>query len=147
MPPYTAATMPSDSNVGRLISRIRHALMLAVDERLAPLGLTAAQWSVVVYLAEDIASTPAELAGLLNYDRGAMTRLIDRLEAKGFVTREPNRKDRRSVTLSLTNAGRKAYPAIRPLIVDVLNELLQGFNAAEVAQLESLLLRMLKNVP
>jgi len=146
MPPYTASTMPSDTNVGRLISRVRHALMLSVDARLLPLGLTAAQWSVVVYLAEQIASTPAELASLLNYDRGAMTRLIDRLESKGFVVRSPNRTDRRSVTLALTATGRAAYPEIRPLIVDVLNELLRGFTATEVSQLESLLGRMLANV-
>jgi DNA-binding MarR family transcriptional regulator len=117
----------------------------AIDAKLAPLDLTAAQWAVVVYLAEDIASTPAELATLLDSDRGAMTRLIDRLESKSIICRKPHATDRRSVTLTLTETGRAAYPAIRPLIVEVLNDLLKGFEAEEVERLESYLQRILVN--
>ena len=145
MPPYSAKTMRSDVNVGRLIGRVRHSLMLAIDAKLAPLDLTAAQWAVVVYLAEGLASTPAELATLLDSDRGAMTRLIDRLEDKQMIERRPHPSDRRSVTLSLTDSGQVAYPAIRPHVVEVLNTLLTGFDDAEVDQLEQLLLRMLAN--
>jgi DNA-binding MarR family transcriptional regulator len=147
MPPYTAATMRSDTNVGRLVSRVRHAILHAIDAKLAPLDLTAAQWAVVVYLAEDIASTPAELATLLDSDRGAMTRLIDRLESKAIICRKPHATDRRSVTLTLTETGRATYPAIRPLIVEVLNDLLKGFEPDEVARLESYLQRILVNAP
>ncbi len=137
--------MRSDTNVGRLVGRVRHAILHAIDAKLAPLDLTAAQWAVVVYLAEDIASTPAELATLLDSDRGAMTRLIDRLESKSIICRKPHATDRRSVTLTLTETGRAAYPAIRPLIVEVLNHLLKGFEAEEVERLESYLQRILVN--
>jgi DNA-binding MarR family transcriptional regulator len=145
MSAYTAKTMRSDTNVGRLIGRVRHCILLAIDAKLAPLDLTAAQWAVVVYLAEGIASTPAELASLLDSDRGAMTRLLDRLEDKKMIERKPHASDRRSVTLSLTEIGRAAYPAIRPQVVEVLNTLLRGFKQEEVDQLEHLLLRMLEN--
>jgi len=141
----TAAALRSDTNVGRLVGRVRLAILHAIDAKLAPLDLTAAQWAVVVYLAEDIASTPAELATLLDSDRGAMTRLIDRLEAKAFISRVPHPTDRRSVTLRLTDTGRAAYPAIRPMIVDVLNGLLKGFAPDEVDRLEEYLGRILKN--
>ncbi len=137
--------MRSDTNVGRLVGRVRHAILHAIDAKLAPLDLTAAQWAVVVYLAEDIASTPAELATLLDSDRGAMTRLIDRLESKSIICRKPHATDRRSVTLTLTETGRAAYPAIRPLIVEVLNDLLKGFEAEEVERLERYLQRILVN--
>jgi DNA-binding MarR family transcriptional regulator len=145
MPPYTAETMRSDTNVGRLIARVRHSILLAIDAKLAPLDLTAAQWAVVVYLAEGLASTPAELASLLDSDRGAMTRLIDRLADKNMIERRPHSSDRRSVTLVLTDTGRAAYPAIRPQVVEVLNTLLTGFEEHEVRQLEELLQRMLAN--
>jgi len=143
--PYDPKTMNRERNVGRLIARVRHALLRAIDNRLAPLGLTAAQWTAVVYVAEGVAATPAELADLLDYDRGAMTRLIDRLEVKGVVQRVPAPHDRRSVRIELTDAGKKAYPEIRPFVVDVLNRKLAGFTTAEVAQFEHLLARMLAN--
>lgn len=79
---YQLDSMDRENNVGRLVHRVRHALVTHIDSALASLDLTAAQWTVVVYLAEDLASTPAELSRLLHYDPGAMTRLIDRLEKK-----------------------------------------------------------------
>ena len=147
MSSFTAPSIRSDTNVGRLVGRVRHAILHAIDAKLAPLDLTAAQWAVVVYLAEDIASTPAELAALLDSDRGAMTRLIDRLESKSIICRKPHPTDRRSVTLTLTESGRATYPAIRPLIVEVLSDLLKGFEAEEIQRLESYLQRILVNAP
>lgn len=142
---YQIDTMDRETNVGRLVHRVRHALVTHIDSAMASLDLTAAQWTVVIYLAEDLATTPAELSRLLHYDPGAMTRLIDRLEKKNIVKRAPSDADRRSVVVSLTEQGRALYPEIRPLIIDVLNHLLRGFSQAEVKQLENLLLRVLHN--
>ena len=142
---YQIDTMDRETNVGRLVQRVRHALVTHIDSAMAALDLTAAQWTVVIYLAEDLATTPAELSRLLHYDPGAMTRLIDRLEKKNIVKRAPSDADRRSVVVSLTEQGRALYPEIRPLIIDVLNHLLRGFSQTEVKQLENLLLRVLHN--
>ena len=142
---YQLDTMDRDTNIGRLVHRVRHALVTNIDSALASLDLTAAQWTVVIYLAEDLATTPAELSRLLHYDPGAMTRLIDRLEKKNIVKRAPSDADRRSVVVSLTEQGRALYPEIRPLIIDVLNHMLRGFSQTEVKQLENLLLRVLHN--
>jgi len=142
---YQLDTMDRDTNIGRLVHRVRHALVTHIDSALASLDLTAAQWTVVIYLAEDLATTPAELSRLLHYDPGAMTRLIDRLEKKNIVKRAPSDADRRSVVVSLTEQGRALYPEIRPLIIDVPNHLLRGFSQTEVKQLENLLLRVLHN--
>ena len=50
-----------------------------------------------------------------------------------------------TLVVSLTEQGRALYPEIRPLVIDVLNNLLRGFSQAEVKQLENLLLRVLHN--
>lgn len=141
---YQLDTMDRDTNIGRLVHRVRHALVTHIDSALASLDLTAAQWTVVIYLAEDLATTRPN-SRALHYDPGAMTRLIDRLEKKNIVKRAPSDADRRSVVVSLTEQGRALYPEIRPLIIDVLNNLLRGFSQTEVKQLENLLLRVLHN--
>ncbi|MGI4983799.1 MAG: MarR family winged helix-turn-helix transcriptional regulator [Janthinobacterium lividum] len=142
---YSVENFEPKRAVGRLLTRARHLLLERVGERLAPLDLTAAQWGVVVSLAEGIASTPAELSRMLDYDPGAMTRLIDRLEKKEVVRRTRSTDDRRSVSLELTERGRLLYPEILPVIVGVYNELLAGFTKEDADQLERLLTRMLDN--
>jgi DNA-binding MarR family transcriptional regulator len=142
---YSVENFDPKRAVGRLLSRVRHLLLERLGERLAALDLTSAQWGVVVSLAEGVASTPAELSRILDYDPGAMTRLIDRLEKKDIVRRTRSTDDRRSVSLELTERGRALFPEIMPLIVGVYNELLTGFSKEEADKLEGFLIRMLEN--
>ena len=87
----------------------------------------------------------AQLCKDLPYDAGAMTRMLDRLEAKGLISRRRCPDDRRLVKLELTEAGRAALPKMRACSVQVLNHFLRGFSQAEARQLESFLVRMLQN--
>lgn len=48
---------------------------------------------------------PSELANRLGYSRSRMTRILDALEAKGFVRRETDEHDRRKVVVSATDEG------------------------------------------
>jgi DNA-binding MarR family transcriptional regulator len=75
-----------------------------------------------------------------------MTRMIDRLEAKGLISRRRCPDDRRLVKLELTEAGLAALPRLRECSVRVLNHFLRGFTQAEARQMESFLGRMLQNV-
>jgi DNA-binding MarR family transcriptional regulator len=74
-----------------------------------------------------------------------MTRMLDRLEAKGLIRRNRSPDDRRLVHLELTDEGRAAYPRMRELSCAVANRFLHGFTKAEARVLESLLTRMLEN--
>jgi DNA-binding MarR family transcriptional regulator len=60
--------------------------------------------------------TAGELAAAVGLSPGAVTTALDRLEARGFVTRERDEEDRRRVTLKLTpEANRLAWEAYGPL--------------------------------
>ena len=50
---------------------------------------------------------PSELADALGYTRPRMTRILDSLESKGYVVREPDPNDRRRVIARCTEAGRE----------------------------------------
>ena len=75
-----------------------------------------------------------------------MTRMVDRLEAKGLIGRRRCPDDRRLVNLELTEAGLAALPKLRECSVRVLNHFLRGFTQEEARHLESFLGRMLQNV-
>ena len=128
-----------------LIAQLRQKVVEAMEKELAPLGLTHAQFVVVVQLANGMAGTPAEFCRLLNYDSGAMSRLLDRIEEKGIIRRVRNAEDRRSVGLELTDKGKQLYPDIVPLVQEVNSRLLKDFSKSEVRTLELFLQRMLAN--
>ena len=95
--------------------------------------------------APDLAGQRPEPRADLDVDPAAITRLFDRLEAKGLVRRERSTSDRRVVHLVLTEAGREVAEKVPPVLVDVFNAHLAGFRPEEFELLMSLLQRMLAN--
>ena len=144
-PIYDIQTFRPSQGVGAFIGRARRSIVEAIDQELAPLDISHAQWIVVMLLGDGAAATAAELCKLLVYDPGAMTRLLDRLEKKGVLRRVRAKDDRRTVHLELTAAGKRLYPRILETLVEVFNRLLRGFSKSEVRQLEGLLKRMVAN--
>lgn len=142
---YSPATMKPDEAVGRLMRQILIATSAEVERELAPLGLTEAQWMPLFKLHLAMASTSSELARECRIDTGATTRMIDRLEEKGFIQRARSAEDRRVVKLELTPEGRATADHIPAALCKVQNQLLAGFSREEFDTLKSLLRRMLVN--
>jgi len=131
--------------LGYLIGHTRRALIEALDRELEPLGLTGPQAIVMFQLAHGDASHAAEFCRSLQYDPGAMTRLLDRLEGKGFVRRVRAAHNRRSVKIELTTAGHDAIPRIGAAAIGVFNRFLRGFSKTEARRLIGYLKRLLAN--
>lgn len=142
---YRAAGYCADESVAYLMKRVLMAVAQAADKRLEPQGITQAQWGPLFMLRQARASTVAELARELQTDPGAMTRLLDRLESKGFCRRERSTDDRRVVRIGLTPEGEDAADRVPVELAQVMNEHLAGFSKSEWTQLKSFLQRMLDN--
>src|SRR6478609_3403453 len=74
-----------DDSVAALMKRLFLSFSSEVEHHLDPRGLTNAQWVPLYKLHLGKASTAAELARECQLDAGAMTRMLDRLEAKGLL--------------------------------------------------------------
>jgi DNA-binding MarR family transcriptional regulator len=150
---YSLDSYEPRRGLGHFIGRARAQLLAAIDTELArddflgPLEVTSAQLIVIVNLAgRECATSASELCKGISYDAGAMTRMLDRLEAKGLVRRTRSPEDRRLVNLELTQAGKAAYPRLREVSMRVLNRSLRGFTQDEAKTLENLLQRLANNV-
>lgn len=135
----------ADESVGWLMKRALLSIAQAADRRLEPKGITHAQWAALFMLQRCRASTVAELARETQTDAGAMTRLLDRLEAKGFCRRHRSTDDRRVVRIELTPQGEVAAQEVPVVLSEVLNEHLAGFSKTEWSQLKDMLKRMIVN--
>ena len=133
-------------DLGRLVSYLRSNLVTHLDDALEDKELTSAQYIVVVLLARGKVNTLAELCEHMMYDRGAMSRLISRLEDKGLVAKKQSVEDRRSTLLCLTEKGQQLYPEILPTVNDIYRKALTGFSGDEQKQLASLLFRAIHNL-
>ena len=142
---YDARHFRSREALGALVGRTRKAIIDRLDVELARHGVSTAQSIVVLAVAQGTARTAAEACKLLSHDPGAMTRLVDRLEAKGFVRRVRGRGDRRSAQLELTPRGRVLYRQINAAQIAVYNRMLEGFSVTQARTLETLLRRVLEN--
>ena len=142
---YEPAGYCADDSVGWLMKRALMSIAQAADRRLEPKGITHAQWAALFMLQSRRASTVAELARETQSDPGAMTRLLDRLEAKGFCRRQRCTDDRRVVKVELTAEGEVAAHEVPVVLSQVLNQHLAGFSKTEWSQLKDMLKRMVDN--
>lgn len=142
---YRAEGYKPEESIGYLMRQILAAVGLEVERQLAHTELTNAQWIPLFKLSMGKSSTAAELARECRLDAGAMTRMLDRLEAKGLLRRERSAADRRVVTISLTDYGTAAAREIPEVLSRVQNAYLAGFSEPEFETLKTLLRRVLNN--
>lgn len=143
---YSPETYRAEESIGYLMRRIVTAVGQSVETRMCEPGSpTYPQWVPLYKLHVGAATTVAELARACELDTGAMTRLLDRLEAKGLCRRVRSLEDRRVVNIELTDEGRAAAKEVPHVLSRVQNEHLAGFTTEEWEQLKGYLRRILDN--
>ena len=100
---------PAERSFGFLVHDIARLLGRRFDLKARAFGLTRAQSKLLATLARQEGINQATLAERLDVEPITLVRLIDRLEAAGWVERRNNPADRRAYLLYLTE---KAYPAL-----------------------------------
>ena len=136
---YDPDSFESHKSLGYLL-KTNHALMREGAERmLASFGSNFIHWIILQKLHEGLVSTASDLCREIAHDNGAITRVIDQLEAKGFIERVRSVQDRRVVNLRLTEIGRGELQNLTPAVIDCLNNVLEPFSHEEFIELIRLL--------
>jgi DNA-binding MarR family transcriptional regulator len=130
---------------GYLISQTRNAVFAALDKEMRPLDLTASRFVVVIGAMRGRARTVNEFCQLAGIEAGPMSRLLDRLEAKGIVRKVRDLEDRRQVNVTLTKKGAELYPRITAATHKVYGKLLAGFSEKEAEAFKHALEKILLN--
>ncbi|MHC8406678.1 MULTISPECIES: MarR family winged helix-turn-helix transcriptional regulator [unclassified Pseudomonas] len=130
-------------HLGLLLGRTALLKDRIIDTHMEPHGITAAQFKVLIIMAQMGVDTPAELCRHLSLDSGSMTRMLDRLEQKGFLARQRSEADRRQVRLVLTEQGQQLMDRLPEIGADAMNELAGAITAEELKTLEHILHKIL----
>jgi MarR family transcriptional regulator for hemolysin len=133
-------------NYGFLLSDVARLLRNAYDRRVRSLGLTRSQWWVLNQLFRNPGLNQSELAEILEIERPTLGRLLDRLEAKGWVRREHDARDRRAWRVHLTDAVEPAMRALRKVAAELMRDALAGLSAGERERFVDTLLAIKANL-
>ena len=142
---YRSSEYCAEESVAAVMKRTLGSMANQADVLLGPHSLTSAQAAPLMRLKTVGLATVAEVARWLHADAGATTRLLDRLERKGFCRRVRSGSDRRVVMVGLTPLGEEAIADAPIVFCQVMNDHLAGFSNSEWNALKDYLLRMLKN--
>lgn len=135
-----------DRSLGFLLHDISRLMRRRFDARARAVGLTRAQWSVLIHLHRNEGMTQSALAEVLEVEKITLCRLLDRLEQAGWLERRAHPTDRRAKSLYLTD---KAFPVIdemRAISQAIREEAYAGMSAQEQEVLIDTLLRIKANL-
>jgi MarR family transcriptional regulator, transcriptional regulator for hemolysin len=111
------------------VSRLRRRV---VDRALKPLGVTRSQWWVLAFLSRSDGMSQVALADELDLGKVALGQLIDRLEKTGFVSRRPDKEDRRVKRIYLTKRSHTLIAQIRDNVSVTEKEILEKIDEADL---------------
>jgi MarR family transcriptional regulator for hemolysin len=135
-----------DRTFGFLVHDIGRLMRREFERRVRDMGFTRAQWRVLAHLRRIDGINQSQLADRMDVEPIALVRLLDKLEAGGYVQRRQDPQDRRAYLLYLTE---KAGPLIERLEViseELREEMLGDLSPRERDSLIDMLMRIKSNM-
>lgn len=126
----------------RELTRAYQAFSLCSEAHIRQLQLTPAQFDVIATLGNTSGLSMGELGEKTLITKGTLTGVIDRLEQKQLIYREVAPDDRRSVTVSLTAAGKALFEQVFPVHIAYIKQRFEQLDASELELLRVLLSRL-----
>jgi DNA-binding MarR family transcriptional regulator len=112
---------------GHLIRRAHQVSTALFAAECGPYDLTQVQFAAMSAIARIPDLDATRLAAAIAFDRSTMGDVLERLEAKGWVVREPSPNDRRVKKLALSEAGSALLERVQPAVRRVQEQLLAPF--------------------
>lgn len=106
---------PLEAHVGYWLRFVSNHVSHAFRRKIEARGVTVAEWVVLRELFDRADAAPSEIAERLGLTRGAISKLVDRLEAKALLARQAGGPDRRYQSIALTAEGRALVPELAAL--------------------------------
>ena len=127
------------------IGETAHSLRKAFDRLSAGLGVTRAQWKVLVKLTRYPGLRQIELADMLDLEPITLTRILDRLEEAGLVERGRDPVDRRAWRLHITAKAQPLIAKLQTISAQLVADAFDGIDPQDIEILRTVLGRVREN--
>ncbi|MEH6987457.1 MarR family winged helix-turn-helix transcriptional regulator [Cytobacillus firmus] len=136
---------PNQSDFFHSINQFTRHFSKVLNESLVPLGLYAAQWTIIYRLKTGGPSTQKEISSYLGVEAPTMTRTLARLEKSGWITRTAGR-DKREKLISLTDTAILEYDNWLAAVRSSESNVLQNITEEEISTMIRLMTKMRENM-
>ncbi len=121
------------------LTKAQQAVQQLFKAELAPFGITPGQYAILSCLWDQDGQTPRQLADRLSLDSSSITGILDRVEHKGLIERQPCPKDRRALQVVLTPKGRELAQPVNEAIIQANKKALAAFEDQDTQNLKKYL--------
>jgi len=120
-----------DTHLGYFVRRLQVWIFQDFVRALASFDIRPAQFSVLVVIEANSGLSQADLSERLGIERARLVRLLDELEKRGLIRRQPSPLDRRSHALVLTREGQKRLKHMKVLAAEHEDNLAERLGATK----------------
>jgi len=124
--------MNTTNNFGVLLHEVARYWRAELDRRLRHLGLSQSQWLVLIKLPDE-GMTQTVLARKVGIEGSTLVRLLDRLQANGWIERQDVPGDRRAKRVVPTAKAKALQHEVAVIAQDLREQLLEGIEPECVA--------------
>jgi DNA-binding MarR family transcriptional regulator len=139
MPSSTAADLFVDDYLAALLAQASQLISGEFHEVVRANGFSVSEWRVLASLAGSEPLSIGRLASISTIKQPTVTRLLDRMEAKGLVKRLENDGDRRITLAAITPAGTRRVSRLIELARTHEQRVLEPFGLRRAEELKSTL--------
>ena len=133
-------------NLGYWVGMASRAFERALNEELAPHGITLRQCQVLGWLALEKELTLSQLADRLRIEPPTLVRILDRMERDGWVERHAEGRDRRKKLIRPTRRVQPVWEQMMACIRRVRARAIAGLDAVEVENTRRVLIAIQENL-
>jgi DNA-binding MarR family transcriptional regulator len=139
---------PIQDSLGFIIYRTALALKAALQRFFRENGyqITAEQWGIIRHLWEEEGLSQREISEKASKDKPNITRMLDALEHKHIIFRQPDPRDRRKYRIYLTKEGKQLHARLQPLVRNLRLKVIQDLDRQEIDLLRDTLNKIYRNI-
>ncbi len=126
-----------ENSIGPWLGKTVKIIEYHLHERFKDNGvdLTKEQMVVLKKLHEQDGLSQNELAFLVLRNKSSLTRLLSKMEKKGYIKRKQSKEDKRINNVFLTGSGKEIFNKSKPLIKDLIETMEQNISNSEKQQI------------
>ena len=142
------SVFPLDNSRGYIIHRLDMQMTLGLQHAFQAKGfnITPEQWGVLNRLWENEGMNQSALAQRAAKDRHNITRILNLLEKNGFISRTPDKEDKRRLNVYLTKEGKALKQKLIPIVIGFLQKCFEGLTQEEVQDMRRIHEHILRNL-
>jgi len=134
-----------DRDINDYFREITQNIYQLLDKKLEKYGVVKGQAQLLLIIRDNEGCTQKDLANYFNVKYSSMSERISKLENAGFIKRIHEDGNFKNNRIYITREGKTISTQCRKILADFDKKLFAGFSKKEIAQFESMLLKLLEN--